>query len=313
MKWIAFSYSLPTDKGSNRVAVWRRLRRLGVVALPGGVNVLPANEECLEAFQWLAEEIRQAGGEALLTHVEAFAGWEDAQIIELFRRACREEYAELEAQATALQSAPPAGADEEALAQYRETLRRLFRRLEDTKRTDYFHCAEGLQVAAHLERIQRLLRPVSESASPIAPVELASLRNRVWVTRPHPYVDRLACIWLIRRYVDDQARIEYADAPQADQIAFDMEGAAWSHRGNLCTFEVLLAALDLRDPALDQIARIVHEIDLGDESTLLPEVAGVRRILDGWVHSGLDVSELERRGAMLYEALYQAFKIETAA
>ena len=74
MDWITFSYSLPTKEGSNaRVTQWRRMRRLGAIAIAGGVQVLPAREECIEAFQWLAQEIRAANGDAVVmsvTHIE---------------------------------------------------------------------------------------------------------------------------------------------------------------------------------------------------------------------------------------------------
>ncbi len=93
MDWIVFTYSLPTKlRSSPRVTLWRRLRRLGAIALAGGMQVLPARDECVEAFQWLAQEIRQAKGEALVMRVQQFEGWTDQQVIELFRQARKVEY-----------------------------------------------------------------------------------------------------------------------------------------------------------------------------------------------------------------------------
>src|SRR5512135_1692151 len=95
MRWVVFSYSLPAKSGSSpRVALWRRLRRLGAVSPTGGVQVLPERPECVEAFQWLAQEMRQAGGEAVVMYVQAFAGLTVQQLIEMFRAARAEEYAE---------------------------------------------------------------------------------------------------------------------------------------------------------------------------------------------------------------------------
>jgi hypothetical protein len=69
MTWIVFSYSLPSKaQSSPRVALWRRLRRLGAISPTGGVHILPARDECLEAFQWLVQEVQQAQGEALVIH-----------------------------------------------------------------------------------------------------------------------------------------------------------------------------------------------------------------------------------------------------
>ena len=95
MTWFVFSYSLPSKaQSSPRVALWRRLRRLGAITLTGGIHVLPAREEDLEAFQWLAEEVQQAKGEALVMRVEQFEGLTDADLIERFRRVRAEDYAD---------------------------------------------------------------------------------------------------------------------------------------------------------------------------------------------------------------------------
>src|SRR5512135_3740241 len=97
MNWLVFSYSLPGKSGSGpRVNLWRRLRRLGAVSPAGGAQVLPARAECLEAFQWLAREIRQAMGEAVVMRVEQFDGLTDQQLIERFHAARAEDYAEIE-------------------------------------------------------------------------------------------------------------------------------------------------------------------------------------------------------------------------
>src|SRR5918911_2546792 len=104
MQWIVFSYSLPSQsRSAPRVALWRRLRRLGAISPAGGVQVLPARDECVEAFQWLAQEIRQAGGDALVMRVAQFEGVSDQQLITLFHAARKEEYDALDVEATALE------------------------------------------------------------------------------------------------------------------------------------------------------------------------------------------------------------------
>src|SRR5215210_1628131 len=95
MEWIVFSYSLPSKGTSSpRVTLWRRLRRLGAIAPAGGVHLLPAHDTCVEAFQWLAQEIRQAQGEAMVLHVTHVDGMSDQQIIARFQAARTEEYGE---------------------------------------------------------------------------------------------------------------------------------------------------------------------------------------------------------------------------
>src|SRR2546422_11542483 len=88
MSWVVFSYSLPSGgRSSPRVAVWRRLRALGAISPKGGVHVLPARDECVEGLQWLAQEVEQAKGEALILRVERFEGLADARLGELFQAA----------------------------------------------------------------------------------------------------------------------------------------------------------------------------------------------------------------------------------
>ena len=97
MAWFVLSYSLPAQsRSSPRVTVWRRLKQLGAVAVAGGAQVLPARDECEEAFRWLAQEIRQAKGEAVVMRVEQLTGLTDTHLVDLFQAARASDYAELE-------------------------------------------------------------------------------------------------------------------------------------------------------------------------------------------------------------------------
>src|SRR5215831_4951855 len=242
MSWVVFSYSLPSKgRSSPRVAVWRRLRTLGAVSPKGGVHVLPARDECIEAFQWLAQEVEQAKGEALLMRVERFEGLSDADLIALFQEARKEDYAALDARAAALEKTltgsrrrgPRDG------AQARDLLARLGRDHGEIKRIDFFDAPAGAQVASRLARIEEALAPSRADDVRVPPAPLAAYRNTRWVTRPSPHVDRLACAWLIRRFINPRAAIRYSEAPLPDEVAFDMGQGPFSHHGNLCTFETM--------------------------------------------------------------------------
>jgi hypothetical protein len=135
---------------------------------------------------------------------------------------------------------------------------------------------------------------------------LADYRKRRWVTRPRPHVDRLACAWLIRRFIDPDATIRYADVPEGDEVAFDMPDVAFGHQGERCSFETLLQAFDLDDPGLRALAEVVHEIDLRDGLYVRPEIAGVDAILNGWRLADQPDSVLEAQGIALFEGLYTA-------
>ncbi len=304
MSWVVFSYSIPAKSSSSpRVALWRRLRRVGAISPAGGVYVLPARDECIEAFQWLAQEIRQAKGEAVVMRVERFEGLTDQQLSALFNHARAEEYAEVEALLEALQQE---GKSKDPI-EVQQSLEKIRKRHAEVARVDYFNCPKGVRVAQRLAQLAERLLPRPEGLA-VPAARRADYRERTWVTRPRPHVDRLACAWLIRRFIAPEAVIRYSLAPKADEVAFDMEkGGQFGHVGNLCTFETMRLAFGLDDPGLRAMAEIIHEIDLNDGRFSRPEAIGVDSILDGWHHAELADAELESRGVALFEGLYLHF------
>jgi hypothetical protein len=304
MNWLVFTYSLPTQsRSSPRVAVWRRLRRLGAVTVAGGAQVLPDRDECLEAFQWLAQEIRKAKGEAQVMRVERFEGLTDQQLADLFCAARTEDYGEIGVQAAKLEGALKKAKSKDT-SQARNELAKLRRQYADVARVDYFECSEGRRVASRLSAIEQLLSLPIAKGKDMPSVSIEGYRDKRWVTRPRPYVDRLACAWLIRRFINPEAVIRYSEQTEPDEVTFDMEQGQFGHQGHLCTFEAMRLAFGLDDPALRAIAEIVHEIDLQDERYTRPETIGVDAVLEGWWKSGLPDAELETRGITLFDALY---------
>ena len=315
MNWIVFSYSLPGKSGSGpRVSLWRRLQRLGAISPAGGAQVLPAREECLEAFQWLAREIRQAKGEAVVMRVEQFEGLTDQQLIEQFHAARAEDYAEIEKSITELEKVVNKRTKLEDRSPAREALDKLRRRYTEIHRVDYFNSLAGDRVAARLARVEQLLSVTSPAlAVKIDKRETSAYRGKRWVTRPRPHVDRLACIWLIRRFIDANASIRYAEHPEPGEIAFDMDDGEFGHTGNLCTFEGLCLAFALNDPALRAMGEIVHEIDLHDGRYVRSEITGVEAILNGWQQTNWTDTEREAHGIAFFEGLYQTLASNIAA
>jgi hypothetical protein len=288
MRWLALAYSLSEPSSSRRVAVWRRLRQLGAVSPAGSAHLLPESDESREAFGWIAQEIRDGGGQALVLEVERLEPAEEARVIEAFRAARDEDYRKI-----ADEAVTAAGPD--------INLEKLRRRLQEVSRIDFFGAPEGLRATAILDRLEAE-RGRSELAPP---VDLARYRGRTWVTRPRPHVDRLSSAWLIRRFIDPEAVLRYGE-PREGEVSFDMPGAEFGHTGALCTFETLLAAFHLDEPALHSLAAIVHAIDLHDFSDAPPELAGVKAVLDGWRAAGWSDEELESHGIALFEGLYRS-------
>jgi hypothetical protein len=128
-----------------------------------------------------------------------------------------------------------------------------------------------------------------------------------WATRAEVHVDRTACGWLIRRFIDSAAEFVFVGDPEkvpADATPFDMIGAELSHRGGECSFEAILRRYRMDDPVLWNIARIVHEADLEDERYDAPEARGLDVLVRGlsMVHSDDETLNL---AAALYDGLYE--------
>jgi len=307
MAWVVFSYSLPSKaQSSPRVALWRRLRRLGAIAPAGSIYVLPAREECLEAFEWLVEEVQHAKGEALVMHVDHFEGLTDDDLINRFRQARAEDYAALEAKLAAMEERLSVELKADERLRMREKLERLRRQHAEIAGIDFFNAPEGDLVTSCLGRMAQTLAAGEKSMSRIAPATVETYREARWITRPRPHVDRLACIWLIRRFINPSAVIRYAQSPKPDEISFDMRQGTFSHRGNLCTFETMIAAFGIEEQRLHRMGEIVHEIDVRDGRYAHAETAGIDAVLRGWLLSRFADQEIEAHGVALFEGLYMA-------
>jgi hypothetical protein len=136
-------------------------------------------------------------------------------------------------------------------------------------------------------------------------------RGRTWVTREGVFVDRIGSAWLIRRFIDPEARFKFVPArgyrPEPGELRFDMYEAEYTHEGEHCTFQTLLARFGLRDPALEAVAEIVHDIDCKDEQFGRAETQGVARLLRGIADDTPGDPERLQRGARLFDDLYAAF------
>jgi hypothetical protein len=133
-----------------------------------------------------------------------------------------------------------------------------------------------------------------------------------WVTRARPKTDRVACPWLILRFIDPGARIVYVAADQVLSYAeqhgarsFDAPGAEFTHRDGKCTFEVLVQEFGIGDPAVHRLARIVHGADIDGELDTTPESAGLLAIAEGFRHVEEDDDRLLALELPVYDALYE--------
>src|SRR5881409_2161950 len=309
-RWLLLIHQLPPKPDYFRVKIWRRLQRIGAVAIKNSVYVLPHTEQASEDFQWLRREIVAGGGEASVCQAAFVDGLSDGQIEALFRAQRDAEYGELARAAAEVAG----GSGNRGERDSSGDLARLERRLGEIAALDHFGAPGRRAAEAALTRARDRSRPARRSrtsaARPARPAR--PVHGRTWVTRSGVHVDRIASAWLIRRFIDPKARFRFVashDARTAPaELRFDMFEAEYTHEGDRCTFETLVARFGLTDAGLVVIGELVHDIDCKDGKFGRSETAGLERMIAGVVrrHTG-DDARLER-GAAVLDDLYEAFR-----
>jgi hypothetical protein len=204
-------------------------------------------------------------------------------------------------------------------AQTRRVLQQARREREAIVAIDYFPgpaCTQSAQALTEVEAaVTRHFSPDEPQPlhASIQPLERTAYRGKRWATRQRIWVDRVASAWLIRRFIDPEARFLWLQTTQDcpdDAIGFDFDGAAFTHVGNRVTFEVLVASFDLAaDPALTRLGALVHALDVGGVS--VPEGAGFEAILTGVRVSCTDDEQVLTAMTPVLNALYTTFSQET--
>jgi hypothetical protein len=286
-------HQLPPRPTALRVRIWRRLQHLGSVALKSSVYVLPANAETREDFEWIRREIEEAGAEATLAEASFVEGITDAQLEAMFRAARDAEYGEVAHELKRL-GKKPGEAD----------VARVRKQFDEVVQRDFFKSRQRRDVERLLERYEPKRR---DKAS-------APLRGRTWVTRAGIHVDRMACAWLIRRFIDSSARLRFVDTAKyrhkPGELRFDMYQGEFTHAGDACSFEVLQRKFAPKDRALRRIGELVHDLDVKDEKFGREETKGFGQTLAAIAAAHkTDAARLERAAAVL-DDLYALFSKE---
>ena len=288
--WLLLLHQIPPKPPYFRAKVLRRLGQVGALPIKNSAYLLPDTEETREDFEWIRREITSEGGAAWLFRADWLSGLSEEQVETSFRRLRDSDYQGILADA--------AGLDDAKLAQ----------RFEELKRIDFFHHPARAQVEAIvMERQRRAEREQAQSAEPAA--------GNTWVTRRGIKVDRIGSAWLIRRFIDPQATLRFVD-PVAyrhaeQELRFDMYEGEFTHEGDLCTFEVLIARYKLlgAHPALTPLAEMVHDIDLKDGRYQRPETTGLVRMLEGIYARYVDDESRLTNGSLVFDSFYQGFAV----
>lgn len=318
-EWILLIHQLPPKPTNLRVRTWRKLQKLGAVAIKNSVYVLPANEKTHEDFQWLKQEIESAGGEATVFQAGLVAGAADDEIIATFRKARDEEFAAITAALDGLTGAirgQKRGKHLSAgrLAAHETDIDKLHSQLEGIVANDFFNADGRVPALAAYERCQKAIRaapgPVTKNARSTiksGTLDLAKYQGRRWMTRRNLHIDRLASAWLIRQFIDKRPRFYFVAEGETVEgaIPFDMYDAEFTHHGEDCTFETMIKRFGLgASNGLREIAEIVHDIDLKDDKFHRLEAAGLNAIINGLSETLRNDRKLVQQTGIIFDGLY---------
>jgi hypothetical protein len=296
-------YGLPTKKGAARVNLWRQLKKCGALPLKTSAYLLPDKPEHHERLQWLAQQVRDGGGEATIIHVTEIEGLSDKDIVRQFNEARAADYTTLLAALAELISQNRKRPGESFMAD----LEKLTRQFEDIRKIDFFDCSRAQDAQMLLKRAAGL-RDGKSKTSPL----LAAKKyiGKTWLTRPRPEIDRVGSAWLIRKFIDPKAEFIFATDPakHRNAIPYDMFEVEFSHHGDDCTFETLVKRFGITDKAVLKIGEMVHDADLEDGKFQTTGCVGIDQVLKGWAKSGLTDEELLKRGGECFDALHQQLR-----
>ena len=307
--FLALLTSLPTGNSTMRMRVWRALKNTGCGVLRDGVYLLPVEAPRASALADAETEVRAAGGFAMTVEMNFKTSAQLDHVRKLFDRG--REYAALlsriGAARTALRRLGKRKAD--------TLVQRLRRSFQDLVELDFYPGEAQLQAKAAMSVLEDEARRLFSGGEPhpskrkLRRLDPAKYRNRTWATRKDLWVDRLACVWLIKRFIDRAARFAWVDRPRdrpKGSVGFDFDGAEFTHTGSHVTFEALLAAFDLDgDPALASIGHAVHFLDIGGIPSA--DAKGLETMLRGIKAKARSDDETAREAGKVFDLFCSAY------
>jgi hypothetical protein len=305
--WLFLLFNLPAKHSSDRVKVWRRLKKFGAIQLKTSTYVLPDEPVHYERFQWLAKEIVDNGGEAALVRVKDIEGMPNAAVVAMFNDARARDYDEIAEPLTLLiKDTKGRKASPEI---FTGRLQRLRHRFQEIHEIDFFESSRGQDVGRLFRQAESL---ESNKRGPERKERLRTedYQGETWITRPRPEIDRVGSAWLIRNYIDPKAKFVFAKTTVRHQgaLPYDMIDSEFSRHSDRCTFETLIERFGIRERAVVRLAEVIHDADLEDDKFHRVEGFGINQILKGWAKQGLSDEEILVKGFQCLDGLHAQFK-----
>ena len=308
----ALVLSLPTHNSTIRMRVWRALKDTGCGVLRDGVYVLPEDAAGAAVLRKMETDIQTAGGFAMTVDLKLKSAAQTAAVRELFDRSA--DYGALTQKIGTVGKTLPRLGHRKA----QTAVQRLQRSFDKLSEIDFFPGQAKLQAAEAIAALKRSLQEAYSRGEPRASrkrlrlVDKTRYQKRVWATRKAPWVDRLASAWLIKRFVDRDARFVWIESPRQrprQAVGFDFDGAEFSHVDNRITFEVLLTSFGLdHDPALAALGAVVHFLDVG--GIPVADAKGLETMLRGIKEKARSDDALLAEAMRIFDHFYSAYATE---
>jgi hypothetical protein len=292
--------------------VWRALKESGCGVLRDGVYLLPAGSRSAPGLAEMESDIRAEGGFAMAVEMNLKDGVQAEHVRKLFDRSG--DYGSLVDKINAGKAALP----RLGLRRAQTLVQRLRRSYEKLVESDFFPGPAKAQAEEALSGLTSRMAELYSGGEPrvskkrVRRLDAAQYRNRLWVTRTKPWVDRLACGWLIKRFIDSGAKFDWIEQPRdcpRKAVGFDFDGAEFTHSGGRVTFEVLLASFGLdQDRALAAIGAAVHFLDIG--GIPVPDARGLETVLRGAREKARNDDELLSAASRIFDLFYSAYEKE---
>jgi hypothetical protein len=309
--WLLLIHQIPPKPNAFRVKIWRRLQQIGAVSIKQSVYAMPFSDESREDFGWILKEIMDGGGDASILEARFIDGLTDEQVVALFQNARKADYETIISDAASLKSDLESANRNETLLQKKiSAVSRLKTRFKEIVDVDFFNAPERGTAEILLKDLSNMVTG-TRRADVVPDTDPATLKGKTWVTRQNIFVDRMACGWLIQRFVDPTARFLFVSSedhlPGPDEIRFDMHGGEFTHEGDKCSFEVMVEKFCNQDKAATRLAEVVHDIDLKENKFRHDETLGFKALLTGITACETDDHARIEQGMAVFEHMYAFF------
>lgn len=318
--WLIFAYSLPGSNPKGRVKVWRKLSNIGALHLKNSFYILPMNDANYEHLGWTAKEVEEMGGGAVLFKSDGIENMKDDEISAMFNTERDSDYLKLEERIRKYETnLSETGLSKDEIKQgLKKEIKKITKEYGSIKEIDFFSSERAEKIAILLGSLAKRLVSMEKAVEKTyitEPLNIRDYKSKTWVTRKGSYIDRIASYWLIKRFIDNKARIRFVSASDVKKkekgsIFFDIKGGDFTHKGDRVTFEVIAESFGIKDKGIEHIGKIVHALDIKDDVYYSEDSKGVEEVIKGIIKITKDDHEVMEKGLLIFDALYANYEID---